>query len=432
MKRILLTVIVCCVVAPVWAQEGWPDEAKEKNVLYTDAMKAGNNEGALEPLEWLLTNNPELHNSFYINGVKIYDALQKKETDAAKKKAYQARCLELYDMRITHFGKEADVLNRKAYKAYKFLKDDKSKTKELYDLFEKVYELNGNKMMLSNMVAYMDVIRRYKTEGGLTDDDILEKYGNITDILNYHISQYEQKGKDPAPVKKSMEFIDKMLIGMLENMDCETIASKMAPALDKQPADIAVAKRIIALSLTYKCTDQDFFLKAAEIVFDEEPTFGMAKLLAVKSDAARNYAKAAEYYQKAVELADTDKQKSDVHYGLANHYRARGMKSRARASALEAVKLDSSKKDAYKLIGDLYMSSWDDCRKGEKKVEDRAIFFAAYRMYQRAGNSRGMANAEKQFPSMEDIFTENMKEGADIQVGCWINETVTVKRRPSS
>ena len=101
----LLTLIACYLVAPLWAQEGWPDEAKEKNVLYTDAMKAGNNEAAVEHLEWLLTNNPELHNSFYINGVKIYDALQKKETDATKKKAYQTRCLELYDMRITHFGR---------------------------------------------------------------------------------------------------------------------------------------------------------------------------------------------------------------------------------------------------------------------------------------------------------------------------------------
>ena len=35
---------------------------------------------------------------------------------------------------IKDFGKEAEVLNRKAYKAYKFLRDDKSSYQELYDL----------------------------------------------------------------------------------------------------------------------------------------------------------------------------------------------------------------------------------------------------------------------------------------------------------
>ncbi len=436
-KTTLFAIIFICSTTSIFAQAGWnwgQDEAtaKEKNALYTDRMKNGNLEGAVEPLEWLLTNTPDLNASIYINGAKIYDELQEKTKDASKKKQYQTRALELYDMRIQHFNKEATVLNRKAYTAYKYLKDDPAKLKELYDLFERTFELNGNKTLVSNLVAYMDVIRRYRSKAGFTDDDVLEKYGIVSEILTNHIQKAEEAGKSTESLIKNQGFVDKMLVGMLENMDCNTVGSKMAPGLQSNPQDVVLAKRIIALSLTYKCTDQPYFLEAAKIVFNGEPTFGMGKLIAVKSDAAKDYDTAQEFYEKTAELAKNDKQKADIQYALANHYRARGLKSRARSTAYDALKLDPAKKEAYKLIGDLYMTSYDDCRQGVSKVDDRGVFLAAYEMYKRAGDSRGMANAEKQFPSMEEMFELSLEEGQTIQVGCWINESVTLKRRPSS
>jgi len=60
------------------------------------------------------------------------------------------------------------------------------------------------------------------------------------------------------------------------------------------------------------------------------------------------------------------------------------------------------------------------------------VFIAAYNMYQKAGNARGMKNAQAQFPSMEEIFELGMEEGQVVKVGCWVNESVSVKRRPSS
>jgi hypothetical protein len=43
-----------------------------------------------------------------------------------------------------------------------------------------------------------------------------------------------------------------------------------------------------------------------------------------------------------------------------------------------------------------------------------------------------MQSAMEQFPSINDIFELNMEEGQAINVGCWINETVILQRRPSS
>lgn len=420
----------------MFGQAGWnwgedAATAKEKNAIYTDMMKNENFSGAVTPLEWLLANTPDLNESIYINGIKIYDELQEKESDPAKKKGYQDRCLELYDQRITYFNDEADVVNRKAFQAYKFLKDDKSRYPELYALFEKTFELNGDDVMVNNLVAYMDVIRRYRAAGGsLTDDQVLDKYGKTMVILDKNVEENEKAGKSTESLEKNRDFINKMLTGMV-TIDCDFIDEKIGPAFEADPSDLALAKRIIALSLTYNCSKSPIFLKAAQTVQDQEPTYSMAKIIAIKSDASQDYDEANKYYMEALELAGTNEQKADIHYGLANHYRARGLKSQSRASALAAVGADPSRKEAYKVIGDLYMTSYDDCRQGVSKVDDRAIFLAAYDMYARAGDSRSMSNAEKQFPSMEEIFELSLKEGQELKVGCWINTTTTLKRRPA-
>ena len=73
--------------------------------------------------------------------------------------------------------------------------------------------------------------------------------------------------------------------------------------------------------------------------------------------------------------------------------------------------------------------SYEDCKSGESRVTDRAVFLAAYEMYKLAGNAQQMNAAKEQFPSIEDIFNENKEEGENLTVGCWINETVSIKRR---
>ncbi len=437
MKLFPVCLVVFMLVGSLaFGQAGWnwgedAATAKEKNAIYTDMMKNGNFKAAVDPLEWLLANTPDLNSSIYINGVKIYDELQEKESDPAAKKAYQDRCLELYDQRVEHFDDEADVLNRKAFQAYKFLKDDKERYGELYQLFEKTFELNGDEVMVNNLVAYMDVIRRYRAAGGsLTDDEVLEKYGKTMAILDKNVEKYEKAGKSTESLEKNRDFINRMLTGMVK-MDCDFIENKIGPSFEADPSDLPLAKRIIALSLTYDCSKSPIFLTAAKTIQDQEPTYSMAKIIAIKYDAAKEYEEANKYYQEALELAQTGEQKGEIHYGLANHYRARGLKSQSRSSALAAVSADPSKKEAYKVIGDLYMMSYDDCRQGVSKVDDRAVFLAAYDMYSRAGDRRGMTNAEKQFPSMEEIFELSLKEGQEIKVGCWINTTVTLKRRPA-
>ena len=70
---------------PGWS---WPEDkatAEEKNVLYTDYLKQGECQMAIEPNRWLIQNVPNLHVSIYQNAIKILRCLIDKEEDADKK-----------------------------------------------------------------------------------------------------------------------------------------------------------------------------------------------------------------------------------------------------------------------------------------------------------------------------------------------------------
>ena len=108
------------------------------------------------------------------------------------------------------------------------------------------------------------------------------------------------------------------------------------------------------------------------------------------------------------------------------------MKVAAREYANKALSVDPSLKDAYKLIGDLYFGSFQECAGKKDMVLDRALYIAAYGMYQRAGDRNGMTSAKAQFPSIGEIFDGEYEEGQVVKVNCWINTSVKLERRPSS
>ena len=57
------------------------------------------------------------------------------------------------------------------------------------------------------------------------------------------------------------------------------------------------------------------------------------------------------------------------------------------------------------------------------------MFLIAYDYYAKAGDSKKMGIAKENFPSKEEIFTENIQAGSSATVNCWINESTTVRTR---
>ncbi|GAA5033642.1 hypothetical protein GCM10011506_26160 [Marivirga lumbricoides] len=432
MKRTLLTLVVIVAAQLVaFGQDGWKwpeDEAKkakamEKNALYSDMLTAENYEAAKKPLDWLLRETPDLNPSIYIQGVKIYENLAQ-TAKGQKQKNLQDSTVLLYDLRMQYFNDKENVMNRKAFDAYAAWKDRSDKYKELYELHKETFALLGSNILIGNVSAYMDAVRRYKLSGGdLSNLEIIDIYDQLNTILDEKLAA----GESQAKVDKYRDYLDK-LFNATVTIDCSIIDNQLYPKF-KESMDLKGAKRIIKFALAGSCTDTEAFVEAAKYVINQEPDFGIIRLVALKSKSNGDLAQAEEYFSKALEFTEDNLKKGEIYLELSDIASKRGNKSAARSYAYKALEADPSKTEAYAIIGDLYLRSFEDCKLGKDIVKDRAVFLAAYKMYQRAGNQERMALAKEQFPSKEDIFNYNYSQGQEIQVNCWINETVSVQTR---
>ena len=437
MKKTWILLFWALFISPLaFAQKGWnwPKDsvqaktAKENAVLYSDYVKSKNYSAAKEPFEWLMSTVPNLHKSLYKNGTKIYAGLVKQEKDPVLKRALQDSTMAIFERRISLYGKEAKVRRMQIMKAYSYYKNDKSQYQYLYELATKTFDLNQGKISSGALVAYLDIARKYKKESDkLTDDDIIHIYDKTSTILT-KLKNTEEDPKKLKRFEKQSETLDKVFIATVK-VDCDFITGKLAPKLEQNPNDLKLAKNIVKLSLVAKCSNSPAFLEAAKVVFRSSPDFGMAKVIGLKLRSAKQLDSALYYYDKALELTDIPTKKATILLEKAVISAKKGHKSNARKFALEAVRADASKKTAYTLIGNLYMGSYKACKQGKNMVKDRAVFIAAYEKFAKAGDSKGMKAAKEQFPTGEDIFTYNMNVGDKVQVGCWINETVTIRKR---
>jgi tetratricopeptide (TPR) repeat protein len=429
-KSTLLVMGAMLLSGLVQAQDGWTwpadaakeAKARELNAAYTDYMKSDQFVEATKPLYWLLVNTPELNESIYINGVKIYEGAQKVTTDPAKKLIYQDSVMAVYDKRGEIYKNHEKWIENKAYYGYQFFKGDKTRIPGVIKDFEKAIELNGN-INHQLVGAYFDLIYRDNAfNKTYTGEQVLAKYEMANGLLN----KSEAEGKD---VTSSRSLLEQVLVNM-ELIDCAFIENTMGPKLAADPTNEELANQIFKYSVQYKCYSSNSFMAALEFIDSKNPTFATSQVRAMKYMAAREFDKAQPVLEKALTMAENAKQKGEVQMELAKIHTQAGRKSQARAAARDAASLNPElTASAYSLIGDLYMSSSNECRGGESRAKDQSIFIAAYGAYQRAGDSKGMGEARARFPSKEELFTEGMQAGASISTGCWIGETVTLATR---
>ncbi len=415
--------------AQAQANWNWPadaqDEAKarELNAAYTDYMKSEQFVEATGPLNWLLTNVPELNESIYINGVTVYKGAADGEADAEKKRIYQDSVISIYEKRAEIYNNEPNWIENKAYFSYNFYKGNKEKLGDVVGNFEKAIELNGELSIPGLYAAYFDAVYRNNAYNKVyTPEQVLDKYDQIQAFLDAK----EAEGVDVSGPRGTTE---KVLVAM-KLIDCDFIENTMGPRLMEDPTNEKLADQIFKYSVQYKCFSSDAFLAALELIDSKNPTFATSQVRAMRYLQEEDFEKAEPVLEKAYELAENDAQKAEVRLELAKLYGEQGRRSDARSAAREVAQLDEEKAaEAWKLIGDLYMGSFNICKGGESRAKDYSVFIAAYGAYQRAGNNQGMANARARFPSKEELFTEGLQVGSTINTGCWIGETVTLATR---
>lgn len=429
-KSTLLVFGALLLAGLVKAQDGWnwpadpaqQAKARELNAAYTDYMKSEQFVEATKPLNWLLVNVPSLNESLYINGVNVYKGAADKTTDAAQKRVYQDSVMAVYTKRGELFNNPQKWMENKAYFGYQFFKGDKTKVAGVIADFDKAIELNGN-INHQLVQAYFDLVyRNYAYNKAYTGEQVLAIYEKANKLLDKSAAA----GKD---VTGSRSTLENLLVAM-ELINCDFIENTMGPKLTADPTNEELANQIFKYSVQYKCYSSNSFLAALEFIDSKNPTFATSQVRAMRYMAAGDFDKAQPVLEKAATLAENNKQKGEIQMELAKVHAQSGRKSASRTAAKEAASLDPElTASAYSLIGDLYMSAFNDCRGGESRAKDYSVFIAAYGAYQKAGDSKGMGSARARFPSKEELFTEGLTPGTAISTGCWVGETVSLSTR---
>ncbi len=437
MKRILL--IATLVLPTLYAQAqcngwNWPEDpatrtkAETNNVLYTDALRNDNFAAAQKPHNWLLKNTPNLNTSIYINGAKIYNGLIEATDDEAQKNVYIDSLMMIYDMRREYCNEAEDVVGRKAYDSYRHTIRDTDKLEQNLELFDEAFEMNKSDLPYYMILPYMNVIRyNVKVKKNLTEIEIIDRYERITENIDKLISEET----DPAKREK-LEEIRSTVDGMLADivtLDCDFVKKNLEPKFRKDPTNLKLAKQIFGFMLQGKCTDEPLWLEAGEVIAEQEPNFGLYKNLAIKAQSSGDMERAESLFNKALEFAENAADKGEVYVRLGAIRADQGRKGEARSMYYKALEVNPSDRDPYNAIGYLYYGSFDQCAGKQDVVKDRAVFLAAYDMFQKGGNSSMAGKAKEQFPSKEEIFTFNYEIGNSVSTGCWIGETTSIRSR---
>ncbi|WP_422362165.1 tetratricopeptide repeat protein [Reichenbachiella sp.] len=365
-------------------------------------------------LEYIIANSPEEGEKYYIKGVKVYEYLMKGTKAQDSIKIYQQKALDLYQNRFSIYGKNDQVQNQFLSSIYRYWIKYPAKYDSLASLFQVRFDENMGGVSQSNMLAYFDVMRRTKKYKQPVDETlVLSNYDRIA-------TQIREQGD----AKGYLEKIDQMLLQAID-LNCEKVEEIYGQSLT-EPAQ---AKRYLNMIFRMDCEVNNKAQEAISVVLDTDPDYKLAMYAAKKATIDRRLSDAQRYLGIALQQATSSDQEGDVYMELAKTMTLKEKKQDAYQYAKKAIAKNNNI-EAYKLIGNLYMSSFSECVGDKDIVARRAVFIAAYDKFKIAKDKKNMALAEAQFPTMEEIHFNSYELGQSVIVDCWFKEEVVIARRP--
>jgi tetratricopeptide (TPR) repeat protein len=181
------------------------------------------------------------------------------------------------------------------------------------------------------------------------------------------------------------------------------------------------------------CTESDLFYTASENLHRLSPTAESALNIAILAFHAEKFVDAVEYYQQAINLETNENNKADYYFGLAACHLELNNKEKARTYAQKASALRSNWGEPFILIGQLYASSKNEC---SSLSLPNSIYWVAVDMFVKAKNidpsvkekaNKLILSYSNYFPNKEEAFFQDVTEGENYSIGCWINETTTAR-----
>jgi len=469
--RNLVTALILFVAIATQAQSKWGASAADSVKCWENynnfgsLMQTKSYVAAYEHWDYVYSNCPGVKKNTFIYAPRILKAMIKQAATPEEKAKYVEQLIASYDVRLQHFpGKEAYVTGEKGLQIWKYRKDHKT----AFTVFEEAYKINREEMTPAQINGYFLSAVKMKNDKAIELDELIRVYirmnetialnrislgheiTKLTDMKEAHGGTLDSKNvkklkkaetslKAYTTVEKSIEkAIGPVLscnnLALLINeetfqaqYDNKKWLGRAAKMLQKERTDEATGE-------SDDCTDNPMFTKIAERMLEIEPTSGGYRAMARKSFKDKNYSKAIEYYTKATELEEDPEELGKDYLGLAESLRKTGSYSSAKSACLKAAKTKAGWGQPYLVLAQVYGSADGAC--GKDVVEKKSVYWIAIKTCMKAksvdpsvtAKANNLISAYKKgVPDKSVAFNLGYVEGNTISLGCWINETVTIK-----
>lgn len=409
------------------------------NSLYQEFYNQKNYKDAYEPWKNALKACPNNHVNLYIRGAVILKNLIVQAQTPEKQNQYIEELLGLYDKRTLAFGQEANNIARKAKDLSELRPNEKER---IYNLYKEAAEKGGEKgvdlddqykpLYLKACFDYLASIQAHEEQ--MTP--LFDAYDYASDALEFSKKQALENGDE-----KNLKNIQDYIIATEQIIEpfasCDKIISIYQPKFDAEPNNIELLKKITTNLERKGCVKSDLFFNATENLHKLEPTSKSAFMMGQMLGAKDKFREAAPYFKEALDKYETNEDKAKACMYWAQMLMASNQYSAARSAFYQVFDYDKTKEgEALYFIASMYLSSAASCASHEGKIRG-----AAWVAYDKAARAKSldpsiadkcealMRSAVGQWPTTENAFFYEITNGQSYTVGCWINESTTVRLR---
>lgn len=397
--------------------------------LYREYFKQDNFADAYLPWQWVITNCPKVRKQTYLDGVVMMEAKIKNEKDSAKKEALIDSMMWVYDRRIMNFGEEGFVLGRKAYDLFTYRP---AAIDTVFNMFRKSVELQKENSEAFVISAYFQAaIERFRQKK-MTKEEVIDLYDNLSEMVSTNI-------KNNVNVERN-EIAQQNLDNLFGPFaTCEDLISIYSPKVKEKPNDIDLLRKVNALMQKKGCTDSQLFETVAKNLYKAEPSAEAAMALAEFYLKKGQNTEAINYLQEVLNQEQDASKKADLNFKIAQIYFQAKNYPQTRTYAQRALQFRPNWGKPYILIGDAYASSMSQC--ADEKLQGKDAIWAAMDKYYQAKSvdssvsedaNKKIATYRPYLPITEDVHWFSIQDGDTYKVGCWINETVTVRLKQAN
>ncbi|HCS21683.1 MAG TPA: hypothetical protein DIW47_14185 [Bacteroidetes bacterium] len=463
--------------------------------LMHEDVKFKQYESASEPWLYIWHNAPCHKEQFYVDGIEIYSWKYDQAKDSVKKQQVMDTIVLIYKRRIEYFGREGYVKGKWGTTLLDMDKEHPEKGLALIEesilldsvrienylivpYFKTLVALERKKLRskddilksYENLTAIIDYNIKHPGEtiklglyttpvtiSGLVENTFTsEKAESLKEGMvftlkpNYNSPRYtitnidsfditvdkvitEPEGSVVYAVKEAWSVAQENLNTLAASyLDCETLTNIYTPKFNADPTNIELMDKILLFLNNANCTNTDLYFKVSEAYLKVNPNAVGYRNLAAAYKARKNYSKALEVYQNAINSEGDDGLKVNDYITMAKIALANRNHLQAKKYAEKALEINPNKGEAFILIGDAYLQAASGCTEFDAK----AIYWVVVDQYIKAKNvdsgiagaaNRRIATYSRYFPTKEEAFFRSINEGDTYTLGCYPNLSTKVR-----